>query len=110
MKELLFSVTKDDFKIIPYKASGAGGQHRNKTMSAIKIIHEPSGAIGQSCDERSQHQNKQTAFKRLTANPKFKIWLNRRIWEEMQGRTIEQQVDSAMREENLKIEMGEDIK
>ena len=75
-KELLFSLSKEngDFIAEPYRGSGKGGQHRNKTMSGIRIKHPASGAIGQCCEERSQHQNKTIAFQRLVNSDKFQSW------------------------------------
>ena len=59
------SVTRADLRIEPYKGSGPGGQHKNKTLSAIRITHIPTGI--QSCAEehKSQHQNRKAAFRRL---------------------------------------------
>lgn len=48
-----------------YKASGPGGQHRNKVSSAIRLLHRPTGITAQGCDHRSQHANKRSALKRL---------------------------------------------
>jgi hypothetical protein len=51
-----------------YKASGPGGQHRNKVSSAVRLRHEPTGVIAHGDESRSQHDNKRKALKRLRAN------------------------------------------
>ena len=87
-----------DLRVDTYRASGAGGQHVNKTDSAVRITHEPSGIVVQCQNERSQHKNRDQAMKLLRA---------RLYEEEMRKRNEEQQ---ALEESKADIGWGSQIR
>ncbi len=79
-RELIFSVTLKDCVVQHFRSGGKGGQNQNVRDTGTRVIHPPSGARGESREERSQLQNTKAAFRRMTETAKFRIWLNREIW------------------------------
>jgi len=105
MGKLLFKVTRKDLKVEFFRAGGKGGQHQNKTSSACRIRHPPSGAVGESREERSQHQNRRIAFKRMAQSKKFQNWARAQAAAIEQGyRDTEQKVSQMMASDNVKID------
>jgi len=110
-RELLFSVTKKDLTVTTFRGSGPGGQHRNKTDSGVRIVHEASGAVGEAQERRSQGQNKRQAFRRLIESKKFKAWHRLRCGEALVNKqAVEAAVERQMLPHNLKVEVVEDGK
>ena len=106
-KELLFSVTIKDCDVQTFRAGGKGGQHQNKTESAVRVIHRPSGAVGECREHREQPRNKKVAFSRMANSPEFQSWAKRR-GAEMSGNMakVEEKVDHELRF-NTKVEYVE---
>lgn len=110
MKELLFSVTKKDFEIHYFSGTGAGGQYRNKHQNCVRLKHTESGAMATGQSNRERRANIREALKGLVESPKFKMWLNAKTYEVIEGKKIEDKVEESMKPENLKVEYKIDNK
>lgn len=107
-RELLFSVTVDDCRIDTFCSGGPGGQHQNATKSGVRIVHPPSGAVGECREDRHQINNKRTAFRRMAEHPKMKMWIAAERHRLNTGKTIEQVVNDLMLPCHLKLEVRDD--
>lgn len=103
-KELAFSVTLKDCRVDTFRSGGKGGQNQNKRDTGVRIVHEPSGAVGESREERSQLQNKKAAFARMVQSPAFKWWVHLRLREIETKKTLEERVAEQMTPEKIKVE------
>ena len=103
--EKLFSITKKDFTVEHIRGSGAGGQHKNKVSTGVRIKHNDSGAVGEATEERSQEQNKKNAFMRMYNSDTFQKWLKIATAKAMGTYVdIDKKVDDWMQPQNLKVE------
>lgn len=68
-------MTIHDCEVQTFRSGGKGGQNQNKRDTGVRVIHHPSGARGESREERSQLQNKRSAFLRMIQSKEFQLWL-----------------------------------
>ncbi|MGB1701264.1 MAG: peptide chain release factor-like protein, partial [Nannocystaceae bacterium] len=97
-EELDIEVVESDLRVDKYRASGAGGQHVNKTESAVRLTHLPTGIVVACQMERSQHKNMATAMRMLKA----------KLWEREQQRR--QDEINALEGDKKSIEWGSQIR
>jgi len=101
-----FTLTRDDFNWEYFCAGGKGGQKQNKTASACRCTHQPSGATGISRDERSQMQNRKLAFGRMKESKAFQNWCKIQLSRTLTDRVEEKPlVDLSINECNTTVEV-----
>ena len=106
-RELLFSVTAKDCELQTFRAGGSGGQNQNKRDTGVRWIHRASGARGESREERSQLQNKKTAWKRMVSTKEFQNWLRIQLGRDAQQKA---EIERELWPDRLKTEVVEDGK
>lgn len=97
-RQKVLTVKLSDLERQTFRSGGPGGQNQNKRDTGVRLVHRPSGAVGESREERTQLQNQNIAFKRLAESHAF--W----VWAAKQCGLIEEMVDQWMRPENLRFE------
>ena len=105
-RQLVLSVTLDDCEVQHFRSGGAGGQNQNKRDTGTRIIHHPSGARGESREQRSQLQNTKTAFRRMAGTPAFRWWVEQQSLRIRGEETAEQAVAASIADPaNLLVEV-----
>jgi protein subunit release factor A len=93
---LAFSVTLADCDVETFRAGGPGGQNQNKRDTGVRIRHRASGAVGEARDQRSQLQNKKSAFRRMAESQTFRTWVRKQTIK--MGPTPEERVAEMMKQ------------
>jgi protein subunit release factor A len=91
-------------RVDTFRSGGKGGQNQNKRDTGVRLVHEPSGAVGESREERSQLQNKKNAFNKLIKSKRFENWLFWRTMEIENQQTLEEKVIETTTVNDIKVE------
>lgn len=101
----LFSVTLDDCIFETFTVGGNGGSGKDTSNTGVRIRHEPSGAVGECREERSQLTNKRRAFRKMGQSAAFQAWARRRAAELSGHKSIDQQVEDWTQPKHLRVEV-----
>lgn len=108
-RDKLFTIPDADLRWEYFRAGGKGGQKQNKTSSACRVTHVPSGIAHEAREERQQIQNRRSALSKLAADPKFKLWCRLHYAARKEGfDSMERKVDAAMADHNIRTETAGD--
>lgn len=104
----ILTITIHDCTVQTFRAGGKGGQNQNKRDTGVRVIHTPSGAVGESREHRSQLENKRTAFGRMARHPRMTFWIHSRL----NGRSVVFDAstirDMTIRPDDFKVEVKRD--
>lgn len=114
MKRLLFSITRKDFERQTFSVGGHGGGGKDTSNSGVRLIHRPSGAVGEGREHRRNFQNERAAFLRLIETKEWKRWFKaecaRRLGmqepespEEIRAR-VDREVDEGLKNGTVRVE------
>lgn len=116
MKQKLLTLSKEngDFRIETFRSSGKGGQHKNTTDSAVRIVHVKTGISAESKTEKSQKTNIKIAFKNLCNKPEFRKWLRiesaRMAGSMKTEKEMLNEIEEETQEQFIKVEVNENGK
>ena len=104
--EPALSITVNDCVVQTFRAGGKGGQNQNKRDTGVRIIHQPSRAVGESREHRTQLENKRAAFRRMAEHPRLRFWID----QQLRGPRFPPEVLTAMstRPEEFRVEQLRD--
>lgn len=98
----LLTTTIADCTVQTFRAGGPGGQNQNKRDTGVRVIHPPSGARGESREERTQAKNKQIAFRKMAESAEYRKWA--RVEVAKTTGALDRAVKAAMHPSNIKVE------
>lgn len=101
----LFTISIKDCEIQTFRCGGKGGQNVNKRDTGVRIIHNESGARGESRQYNSQEQNKRVAFRKMAETKEFKNWVKLEAARLSGKPTVEEIVEDLMKPENIRVEV-----